>query len=651
MKLFVPGRLCLFGEHSDWAGGYRTVNPSLGRGYTLIVSTNQGIYADVKLHPTHLILKTTLNDDTKLGPVRLPMEKSVLLAAAEAGDFFSYAAGVAYYVLTNYQVKGLEIDNYLTDLPIKKGLSSSAAICVLVARAFNRLYNLKMTLRGEMEVAYQGEILTPSQCGRMDQGCAYGNQPILMSFDGAKTDVIELKVPKDLFVVIVDLGADKNTSEILRDLNQGYPIATNEIQANVQHYLSVISSQITQEAVTALQQGDAEKLGQLMTLAQQQFDQLLTPASPAQLTAPKLHHLLHYSPLQPYIWGGKGVGSQGDGAAQFIAKNAESQAKVIEIIERDFPQMQCLKLTLRPQALVRKAVIPAAGFGTRMFPTTQVVKKELFPIIDQDGRAKPVILAIVEEALKAGVEEIGIVVQKSDIEVFEALFKQPPSPEIFQKLSPINQEYSQYLQKIGEHITFLIQDTQDGFGHAVFCAKNWVNHEPFLLLLGDHIYISTLESSCSRQLVEVYSQVRQSVIGLQMSPVEVIHHYGCATGIWQEKNSILTLTKLAEKPKADYARQHLQVEGMPEDVFLSVFGMYILEPNIFEYLAEHIEQNLREKGEFQLTSCLDRLRETNGLSGYLVKGKSFDTGQPQVYRQTLIDFPLSGSTNSRSLEH
>ena len=116
------------------------------------------------------------------------MEPKALLAEAQKGGFFSYAAGVAYQVLTHYRVRGLEIDNYRTDLPVKKGLSSSAAICVLMARAFNRVYDLKMTVRGEMELAYQGEITTPSRCGRMDQGCAFGNRPVLMAFDGDRLE-------------------------------------------------------------------------------------------------------------------------------------------------------------------------------------------------------------------------------------------------------------------------------------------------------------------------------------------------------------------------------------------------------------------------------------------------------------------------------
>lgn len=348
MKLFVPGRLCLFGEHSDWASGYRQINPQIEKGYTIVVGINQGIYADVQPHPTYLIVKTTLNNDSLMQSFQLHISPKKLLLEARRGGVFSYVAGVAYQIINNYPVGGLEIDNYLTDLPIKKGLSSSAAICVLVARAFNQLYDLNLNIRDEMELAYQGEVTTPSRCGRMDQACAYGKQPILMIFDGEKTDIIELKPPKkDLFFVIVDLGSSKDTQEILTRLNKCYTEELNEINENVQHYLGAINADITQQAALALQQGDAEKIGGLMVKAQTEFDRYMIPACPSQLTSPVLHSLLNYPPLQEYIWGGKGVGSQGDGTAQFIAKDAASQKQLIEIIQHDFPQMECLKLVVR----------------------------------------------------------------------------------------------------------------------------------------------------------------------------------------------------------------------------------------------------------------------------------------------------------------
>jgi UTP--glucose-1-phosphate uridylyltransferase len=289
---------------------------------------------------------------------------------------------------------------------------------------------------------------------------------------------------------------------------------------------------------------------------------------------------------------------------------------------------------------VKKAVIPAAGFGTRLFPATKAVKKELFPIIDRKGQAKPVILALVEEMIDAGIEEIGIVVQPGDRAIFAEFFHQ--TPEYFAKLSQENQAYSQLIQEIGDRITFLTQETQDGFGHCVYCAKDWVNNQPFLLSLGDHVYLSDTDTSCARQLLNIYEQTGTSVVGLTVTPAEQIYHCGCVGGTWQESNSfsndLLSLTELAEKPDLAYARKHLSIEKIPQDSFLTIFGLYVLDSRIFDYLEANITQNIRERGEFQLTSCLEQLRQESGMLGYLVKGRCFDIGRPDAYRQTLIDF-------------
>src|SRR6185436_18619275 len=271
-------------------------------------------------------------------------EAKALLEEAEKGGFWSYMAGVAYQILTHYHVRGLVIDNYKTDMPVKKGLSSSAAITVLTARAFNRIYDLKMTIRGEMEMAYQGEILTPSRCGRLDQGCAFGNRPILMTFDGDRIDTTELQVKQNLYFVVVDLHAKKDTKKILADLNHCFPFARSEVEQGVQELLGPINKRITHQALEALTESDAERLGALMTEAQAFFNRYAAPACPEELTAPILNRVLNYEPLKPHIWGGKGVGSQGDGTAQFLARSEADQLAIIEIIERDL-SMSCLKLT------------------------------------------------------------------------------------------------------------------------------------------------------------------------------------------------------------------------------------------------------------------------------------------------------------------
>ena len=284
MKIFVPGRICLFGEHSDWAGGYRRINAEIEKGYTLICGTNQGIHAEVEPHPTALVLTSTTPDGEAHGPYEIPLEPRALLEEAQRGGFFCYAAGVAYQVLTNYRVRGLVIRNFKTDLPIKKGLSSSAAISVLTARAFNRVYDLRLTVRGEMELAYQGEITTPSRCGRMDQGCAFGDRAVLMEFDGDRLATEEIRPARDLHFVIVDLKARKDTVEILKRLNRSYPFAEGEVEKGVQELLGPVNKRIVQQAKEALQAGDAERLGALMGEAQAFFDRYAAPACPEELT-------------------------------------------------------------------------------------------------------------------------------------------------------------------------------------------------------------------------------------------------------------------------------------------------------------------------------------------------------------------------------
>jgi UTP-glucose-1-phosphate uridylyltransferase/mevalonate kinase len=637
MKIFVPGRICLFGEHSDWAGGYRRINAEVEKGYTLLTGTDQGIYAEVGPHPTALVLTSTTPDGEKHGPYEIPMQPRALLEEAQQGGFWSYIAGVACQILTHYHVRGLVINNYRTDLPVKKGLSSSAAICVLTARAFNRIYDLKMTIRGEMELAYQGEITTPSRCGRMDQGCAFGNRPILMTYDGDHLDVTELQVPEDMYFVIVDLQAQKDTMEILARLNRCFPFPGNEVERGVQELLGPINKRVVHQAIEALQVGDAERLGALMAEAQAFFDRYATPACPEELTAPVLHRVLNYEPLKPHIWGGKGVGSQGDGTAQFITRSEADQQAVIEIIERDL-EMPCLTLTLHPGQRVRKAVIPAAGFGTRLFPATKATKKELFPIVDRDGITKPAILLIVEEALKAGVDEVIIIVQEHDLEAFRSFFNVQVTIENYNKLPRHFQEYAQRILEIGRHVSFAIQETQEGFGHAVYCAREAVGNEPFLLMLGDHLYRSIGEKSCAQQLIEAYNKHGVSVLGLRHTPEDQIANFGAATGVWVEDEHLLNVTEFAEKPTVDYARNNLRVPGLPGDEYLTVFGQYIIKPQLFDYLEEHIANNVRERGEFQLTSALDRLRQEDGFLGLIMDGQRYDIGLPEYYLETLRTF-------------
>lgn len=637
--LFVPGRICLFGEHSDWAGGYRRINSSIEPGYCIISGTSQGLYSRTSENPGRFVFRST-NPSGGLMTLDEPMDAERLLELAKGGGFWSYAAGVAYQALTNYHVGGIEIDNYRSDLPFKKGLSSSAATCVLVARAFNRVYDLKLTVRGEMDLAYRGEITTPSRCGRMDQGCAFGNRPIVMSFDGDAIDIDELAVGADLHFAIVDLNAKKDTVKILTALNKAYPFAETEAARAAQRFLGPENAAIVAAARAAIAAGDGEALGGLMREAQGGFDRSLGPLCPGELAAPILHGLLAMPELQPLVWGGKGVGSQGDGSAQFIARGPREQGRLIEALAG--MGFAALPLTISRTRKVRKAVITAAGFGTRLFPMTSIVRKEFLPVVDPEGRMIPLILANIEEVLGAGIEEIAIIIQEGDRPLFEAFLRQDIPQEQFHALAAPARQESAKIRDCGRRITLIPQAEQRGLGQAVSLARTWVGQEPFLLVLGDHLFVSGAKASCARQLIDKHHEVGGNLIGVQVTDESEVGRFGAVGGEWLaigggEKRDLISISQFKEKPDIEYAREHLGIESLPRSSFLTVFGLYVLNHGILEEL-ERRSSAKEAPGEVQLTDALERSRSREPYMGFLINGEKIDIGIPRGYLSGIAAF-------------
>jgi UTP--glucose-1-phosphate uridylyltransferase len=162
--------------------------------------------------------------------------------------------------------------------------------------------------------------------------------------------------------------------------------------------------------------------------------------------------------------------------------------------------------------------------------------------------------------------------------------------------------------------------------------------EPFLLLLGDHLYRSNGEVSCTKQLLNAYQKHGMNVLGLRRTPESEIANFGTVTGVWIEEGQLLNITEFAEKPTVDYARNNLHVPGLPEGEYLTIFGLYVIHTRIFDYLQQNIDNNIRERGEFQLTSSLDRLRQEEGFLGLVIDGRRFDIGLPEHYLDTLKTF-------------
>jgi galactokinase len=344
--LFVPGRLCLFGEHSDWAGGYRREGSDLAPGFCMVMGTDQGLRAEASPAEGVFEFRSRLPDGRIEGPVSIDADEASLAQAARSGGFFSYAAGTAAEGVARFGVRGLRL-LLSADLPVGKGLSSSAAVCVLVARALDRVYGLGLSVRDEIELAYRGERRTGSECGRMDQICAYGRVPTFLCFDGEDLAVEVLSPGAEFHLLLVDLGRSKDTVRILRELNACFPDTPGVLARGVRAALGPRNRKLLERARSALESGDPEGLGLLMSEAQEEFDAHVAPASPTDLRAPRLHEVLSHPASRELAHGGKGVGSQGDGSAQLVACSAEARAALAARLERDLG-VGCLPLTIRP---------------------------------------------------------------------------------------------------------------------------------------------------------------------------------------------------------------------------------------------------------------------------------------------------------------
>lgn len=627
INLFVPGRLCLFGEHTDWAGKYRTMNADIVPGASIVTGIEQGIYAEVEKS----LIFEMYSEAPEIADVwkdfACHMNEQELKNVARSGSFFSYCAGVASYMLEWYHVGGVKITLKKMTLPMKSGLSSSAAICVLVARAFNLLYRLNLNTMGEMNIAYLGELRTSSRCGRLDQACAFGVHPNLMFFDGDEVEVKTLNVSKHLYWVFADLCAQKDTIKILRDLNKGFPFASNEMEEREQKALGEENQKIINSAIEYMANGDAEALGKLMKDAQKLFDSEVAPMCPEELSSPKLHAVLNDPNIQKWVYGGKGVGSQGDGSIQFLAKDKECQEKLINYLNSF--GMKAYPLTLKPVHTVRKAIIPVAGFGTRLYPASRSLKKDFFPIPDRDGMVKPVILILLEELINSGIEEVCLVLGSQEERLkYREFFESPLPEEHLCKLSPEMQEYENHILAIGKKLHYVYQKEKRGFGHAVYQAVDFANNEPVLLLLGDTLYVSDSNKPCALQMIEQYEQYNKLMVSIHSIPLAVVSHYGILSGTWEDKNeTILSVSQMHEKPKASYAEEFLGVRGKDGiKKYMSVFGQYILTPEVFEQLRQDILKEQDSTKEIELTSALDKVREQYGMIGVKLHGRMFDMG-------------------------
>lgn len=267
---------------------------------------------------------------------------------------------------------------------------------------------------------------------------------------------------------------------------------------------------------------------------------------------------------------------------------------------------------------VKKAIIPAAGLGTRFLPATKAMPKEMLPIVD-----KPTIQYIVEEAIESGIEDIIIVTGKGKRAIedhFDNSFELEQNLLEKGKLDLLNE-----VQKSSNlvDIHYIRQKEAKGLGHAIWCARNFIGNEPFAVLLGDDIVKA--DKPCLKQMVEQYDRYRASVIGVQSVSEDEVSRYGIVDGK-EIHDRLYSVNHLVEKPKKEEAPSTL-----------AIMGRYILTPKIFEILNS---QKPGAGGEIQLTDAIAKLNQYEAVYAYDFEGIRYDVGEKLGFIKTTIEFAL-----------
>ena len=272
---------------------------------------------------------------------------------------------------------------------------------------------------------------------------------------------------------------------------------------------------------------------------------------------------------------------------------------------------------------VRKAVIPAAGFGTRFLPATKAQPKEMLPIVD-----KPTIQYIIEEAVASGIEEILVVTSSMKRPIEDHFDKSYELEDTLAKKG--KQEMLEMVQNISNmaQIHYVRQKEAKGLGHAILCAKTFIKDEPFVVLLGDDVVVNE-EKPATSQLVEAYNNIGCSIMGVQQVPKEDVSKYGIVrpSSSSMPDGRMGQLSGMVEKPA---------MEDAPSN--LAVMGRYVLTPEIFEMLET---QTPGAGGEIQLTDAIDRLMDRQAVYAYDFEGKRYDVGDKFGFIKATIDFALN----------
>lgn len=298
---------------------------------------------------------------------------------------------------------------------------------------------------------------------------------------------------------------------------------------------------------------------------------------------------------------------------------------------------------------IKRAVITAAARGERLYPVADTIQKAMLPVIDTDGLHKPVLQIICEEAFASGIEEVCIVCAPGDGERYLSAFTSLRENLLrsFQG-SEWAKTQAQKLDHLASHLHFAEQQEPKGYGHAVYCAKDFTGQEPFLLLLGDYLYVSYLKNKrCAAQVVELAQQEGCAVSAVNPTIEHQIGRYGTLTGKHlASHDGVYQIEKLIEKPSLSAAELELQTPGLRAGYYLCFFGIHVLTPAIFGLLEQEMEAT---PSNTPLTPALQRLATADKYLALEVKGNRYDLSRKHGLLRAQIALGLAGQAHDEIL--
>ncbi|MCC2548027.1 nucleotidyl transferase [Hymenobacter sp. BT175] len=298
---------------------------------------------------------------------------------------------------------------------------------------------------------------------------------------------------------------------------------------------------------------------------------------------------------------------------------------------------------------IRKAVITAAARGARLYPVADTIQKAMLPVVDVDGLPKPVLQIVAEEAFESGVEELAVIVAPGDGDRYRAAFGSLRDNLVhtYQGIDWARQQAGK-IDHLLRHTRFVEQPEPRGYGHAVFCAREFVGDEPFLLMHGDYLYVPAVRGQrCAAQLLALAGAEGCAVSAVNATPEHQVGRYGTLTGQHRPgRTGVYQVEKIIEKPALSTAELELQTPGLRMGYYLCFFGMHVLTPALFPILDRHLAAGA---DSLLLTPALQELAATGPYLALEVQGSRYDLSAPQGLLRAQLALGLAGEAQAETL--